>query len=707
MRSARVCAAVLVTVVPAMLWAQEPLVIEAETAVVALQVTVTGRDGKPVLGLTAEDFEVKDGGKLRPVVAVHEIDALEPPPPLEDAPWALQAVAQRQFVLLFDLSFTSVPGLMRSRRSAAEFVEKGVGPNDLVAIGTISVEGGVKLLVNLTSDRKQALRAIAELGTGHIQRGLDPLRLALEIGGELAGASREELSGQVDGLFGGDIEDRVREFVRDQVVQYRRSATEQYARNVSAYLAALSSLGGALDAVSGRKEVILLSAGFDQTPLLGAQGEEAFQVSRSVTEGRLWEVESDSHFGSAEARDALRDAVRNFAATGAVVHALDVSGLVADVDASSALGDSRKGAGRETLAQIASSGGGRLIQNTNDLTGGLGEILDATRHFYAIAFEPEPSGEPGRYRKLDVEVKRSGTRVSHRKGYVVPDPAVERHPLTRQLRAAEAIVKGLSGGSLRFDAAAFPYRNPAGTLTLPVTLELYPDDLFAGLDADVAELEVFGYAVAESGTIEDALAFRGALDRAALGDGAPVQVRTTFRTQPGPHSLRFVMRELASGKLGAQTVSLDVPAFERGGLVLYPPLVMKTTEERHVLTRPSLVLPASGQPFRTGVGEFAPDLRPELVNGQPIRVCVMFWSGQASYAAGAEFEVSLELAGVADPPPLSLELVDASEEADGFRRYVIAATPAGVPAGEYELRVAVTDPATGSSAKGSRRVLVR
>jgi VWFA-related protein len=704
MRSARTGVALVfgLAVPTGSLPAQEPLVIEARTAVVGMQVTVTDRDGRPVSGLTAADFEVKDGGKRRAVVALEEIDALEPVELRDDTPWALQAAAHRQFVLLFDLSFTNVRGLLRSRKAAAELVEQ-LGPNDLIAVATISVESGVKLLVNLTSDRDQAIRAISELGSGHIQEDLDPLHLAVEIGVEVAGMSREELMGQFDH---SPADGHVAEFIRDQMKQYKRNASEQYARNVSAYLQALSSLGGALDSVAGRKEVILLSAGFDQTPLLGAAGNEAFADSRAVTEGRLWEVQSDSHFGSAEARNDLRQAMQTFGATAGVVHAVDVSGLVGDADVSQDLGDSRRGAGRETLAQIASSGGGNLIQNTNDLGKALGEILDGTRHFYALAFEPEPSGKPGEYRKLEVKVQGSGRRVAHRKGYVVPDPALEKHPLTRQLRAAEAIVKGLTGGELRFEAAAFPYRGAGGAVTLPVTLELHPGDLFAKLDSGIAELEVFGYAVSESGQIEDALAFRGTLNRAALGE-EPVQVRTTFRTRPGLHSLRFVVREMASGQLGARTVSVDVPPFEPGGLVLYPPLVMRTTEERHVLTRPSLVLPPAEQPFRAGSVAFAPDLRPQLANGEASRVCVMFWSGQASYAAGAQFEVQLELAGQGDVPPLSLALVDASEEPDGFRRYVIGATPEGVPAGEYDLRVAVTDPSTGRSATGTRRVAVR
>lgn len=51
---------------------------EATVAVVALPVFVTDKQGQPVAGLTAADFEVTDDGKPVPVVAVQEIDVSVP-----------------------------------------------------------------------------------------------------------------------------------------------------------------------------------------------------------------------------------------------------------------------------------------------------------------------------------------------------------------------------------------------------------------------------------------------------------------------------------------------------------------------------------------------------------------------------------------------------------------------------------------------------
>lgn len=67
-------------------------------AVVALPVFVTDKQGQPVGGLTAADFEVTDEGKPVTVVAVQEIDVVSAAPVPAEAPASLQAAARRQFL---------------------------------------------------------------------------------------------------------------------------------------------------------------------------------------------------------------------------------------------------------------------------------------------------------------------------------------------------------------------------------------------------------------------------------------------------------------------------------------------------------------------------------------------------------------------------------------------------------------------------------
>src|SRR5687768_4279145 len=57
-----------------------PATFEASTSLVAVPVLVLDASGKPVTGLVAEDFEVRERGRQRPILAFEAIDALAPPP---------------------------------------------------------------------------------------------------------------------------------------------------------------------------------------------------------------------------------------------------------------------------------------------------------------------------------------------------------------------------------------------------------------------------------------------------------------------------------------------------------------------------------------------------------------------------------------------------------------------------------------------------
>jgi len=689
---------------------RQPPEIAVSTSVVALQVVVTDGRGAGIGDLTREDFEVREDGKSRPIVAFEAIDASVPPALRAGRSPALAAVSRRQYVLLFDLSFSEPRGLVKARDAAIEFVD-GLPAGDLVAVGTISVDSGARLLVNLTGDRRQVRSAVDSLGLGAFQRRPDPLRLALDLGADTV-LSRERLTGAAgpppppEEGEGGPGRGQLEEWVRDSLIRYRHSEQEQYARQVTAYLESLQNFGQALDWVSGRKEVILLSSGFDPTPIMGADTQQQRESAEAVTFGRLWEVDSDAYFGSVEARGGLFDMVKDFAGSNSVIHTVDVSGLVAGGSANELAGESRPGAGREALAAIANASGGAFVHNTNDIAGALCQLAETTRRFYAMAFEPSPGGKPGQFRRIEVKVARRGTRVSYRSGYKVPDPADDANPLARQLRAAEAIAKGLSGGDFDVRGLALPHRDAGGRISLPLTIEVDSRSIFEGA-GPLAEVEVYGYALGPNGGVQDALVFRGTVDsRAIVDEEEPLQVKTSFEVEPGIHQIRIVVREAQTGHTGTRSLDLVVPDFGGETPLLYPPLVMRTLDEANGVEAPSMRIQKVRQPFQVAGREFGISLAPSLSRERSQRVCVMYWPGNASFDPEGALELGVELLGPEGPLPMAVELAQMSEEADGFRRYVLAATPGDVPDGDYTLEARVVDPTTGRESVSRQRVRV-
>ncbi len=67
-------------------------------------------------------------------------------------------------------------------------------------------------------------------------------------------------------------------------------------------------------------------------------------------------------------------------------------------------------------AALADDTGGITGPNTNDLSRGLGRILDTMRTYYVLGYEPPAHPKPG-YHKITVEARSKGLNVRTRRGY--------------------------------------------------------------------------------------------------------------------------------------------------------------------------------------------------------------------------------------------------------------------------------------------------
>ena len=121
---------------------QAPPVFSATTEAVYLDVFVT-RDGEPVRGLGADDFEVRDAG--RPVRA-------------EIIPTAAVPLSA---VLVLDTSLSVSGAKLESLRKACHAFVRGLGPRDEAALLTFS--NAVRLRAGLGQDHSALDRALAEV----------------------------------------------------------------------------------------------------------------------------------------------------------------------------------------------------------------------------------------------------------------------------------------------------------------------------------------------------------------------------------------------------------------------------------------------------------------------------------------------------------------------------------------------------------------
>ncbi len=405
-----------------------------DVTVVEVPVQVV-KDGEPVRGLTANDFEVFDGRKKVPITGFEVLDLAAAPQAAgaQEAP-QIPISARRHFMLLFDLSF-SEPSAITKARKAAQDVVTTLHPTDLVAVATYSSLAGPQLILGFTPDRQQVSAALATLGLPKLaDRSKDPLRLVLN--DELLASRQLQERPQTRGAEALEARDaEVLDNLRTvSVISARteRSIQQQIVRSLTTAFADLAHLMGEIE---GRKYVVYLSEGFDSTLVAGrgpSAGTDSLEVDASPGAGgtdneRILEATgasgSDERFGDTRSQNAVEKMLEEFRRADCQIQAVDIGGLRAGAEQ----GFQRTN-GRDALFNMAKSTGGELFENFNNLSSAMGQMLRRTGVTYVLSFQPDNLKPDGTYRKLKVELKNGarGARVVSRPGYYAPKPLAEQ-----------------------------------------------------------------------------------------------------------------------------------------------------------------------------------------------------------------------------------------------------------------------------------------
>lgn len=655
-----------------------PLTFGSEISIFAVPVFVTDKDGKTVSGLTAQDFEVEDAGKSTPVEGFLAVSG---DGPIQNATGvgggAAQLSSRRQFVLLFDLALSRAAIIERSRLAARRFMEEEIKPGDLVAVVTATAQG-MKSLLGLSPDRSQVLRAIDAVGRGDVARNRDPLGILFDANPDTSLVANAEADGR---------EAMAADSARAVALMLMRQQRQAYAAQITQFLGGFQALARQLDSIRGRKNVILFSEGFDTTIITGAQGNEKNLASEASVHGELWNVDSDTYFGSSGGQSALSGLFEIMRGSDVVIHSIDLGSAGADtMDLSSQEGSAFNSvSGLDALATFASNTGGRFIKGVTDIDAALVDISNATKAYYVIAFSPR-SSDPGKPRKLKISVKRPGLKVNHRPTYMLPDPK-KPDPNRQALQASEIIAKGLSGGPIVLSAYALPYRSPKNGLGVPIVIQIPASAFTEALKRKQINLELFGYLVDNKGTVSDYFKASPTLDPVALGpklkaDG--LQILTTFGATPGDYEVRLLLRDPESQKFGALRIPVRVPDFPTVAFVSSP-MITQDPFGRVALPTVTQRRPNREIPFRVDDRPFTVEADPVLKKGQAHEICV--FKSPSNGQADPLLVVLIGADGVEKTQhPEGLKV---TRDADGFDRVVFSVSPRDVAAGEYQMKVTV------------------
>ncbi len=688
------------------------------TNVTAVEIPVqVVRDGEPLRGLTAADFEIYEGRKQHAITGFDVVDLGAPENQRLSA--AIPTAGRRHFLLIFDLANSHPKTVVRAREAAAQALLASLLPSDVAAVATYGGNSGMKLVLGFTSDRRQILAAIQSLGfsdlSDHSQQN-HMLASANAIGNyyfdqdhnpptttapEPGATPQQVRRGQVGNLMRETM--YAAEMAELPVLmaavalesKLNQHMDQAEARNdVAAMAKSFSTLARMMDAVAGRKLVLFFSEGFDSSILEGDQKVYSQELlSDTSMKGGGWLTESDTRYGSASENNRLEKMLEVFRRSGCVIESIDIGGLRASADQD--LGAGTRPSGETALFQMAHDTGGDLYHNFNDLGDALRQLARSTEVTYLLTFQPQGPLAAGSYHAIKVRLKNQprGIRISFRPGYYAPRPYGQVAPLEKMLAASDQMMSSRSGGSIATAVLAAPFRTATATAYVPVIVEADGGTLLAGATGKTITAELYVNAVDGQGAIQDYFDQNLQLDAERAGPAlrrGGLKFFGHLELPPGDYSLRVLLRNGETGAYGKRSVLVTVPAFGGTTPVLLPPLFPEAPGRWAVVRE----LPRGDQrdvayPFVVSERAYVPAALPTLEPGQHTAVALVVYNlgeGEPSARARIQSEDGRDLGDC------EIELAG-RERGDGTRpdvyRAVLSAPP-GLAPGDYRLLVTVT-----------------
>jgi VWFA-related protein len=567
--------------------------------VIEVPVSVVDSSGNPVRGLTAANFEVYDGGKKQSITSFDKIDFGSTETANAISP--LNPAARRSFLLLFDLGYSSPKSLVRAQEAARNFVKTAVQPRDLVGVGTIDNEHGFRLQAAFTTDRELVESVIAD-PSGF--RGNDPLQIANKTLIDLTGESSKTSStssadaGKGAALANAEMVERGQQMTR---------SNERYVQGrVEKQIDYLAALAKTLRAVPGRKQVILLSEGFDAKYLQGRDirdTEAANRETAAITSGQYWTVDTDQRYGSSSSIAILDRMTQAFRASDVVLHAIDIQGVRVQNDVTSG-SNLNSNAGLFTISRPT---GGDVFQNSNDLKNNFSRMLRAQEVVYVLAFQA-PWGNTGKFHDLKVKLVNASGRVNYRAGYYENGGETSTE---RTLTTAEVIVNDIPQDDVHVAAFAAPFPAANGMYQVPIILDINGSDLTKEARGSMAGAEVFVYAFDEEGVVRDRLYQRLTFDLKKVGDRLKSGVRYygTLVLPPGSYAVKSLIRagepdkKNETEKRGYARTNVTVP--KAGALAVLPPIPIDE-QPKWLLVKAADRGGVGGYPFELNGQNFIP-----------------------------------------------------------------------------------------------------
>lgn len=509
---------------------------------IEITVVVHDRSGKPVTNLTAGDFRVFEDGKEQKI----EVFAVEadpstpgsvqsfPLPPNVFSNRAEQSTGGGVSVILLDRLNSTAEDMTRARDQVAALLARA-DPNDRIALYSLESDR-VLVLHDFTSDMR---RLIAIL-----QKHLGNTSVAV------AALEENAVPLQKTGiaLLDADTEawlERSQTILTENILAQRGRIT----------LDALEGIANHLDGVSGRKNLIWVSASFPT--VIPASRAAPIILDREVNRASRALNAADVAIYPVDVR-GLIGAFSSVTTSTATVERNPRVGATAPPPSNFTTIQTVRPA-QDVMRALADATGGRVFLNTNALGDAVRRAIDDSRMSYVLGYYA-PRAEPdSKVHELKVTVAASGLDVRHRKSYLsLPPPAVTES--RARLAALERVMMSpLTASGLALMAQLDRASASEATIVIQINAEslswvLTKDIREGAIDILIAQSEPDGkyYKVKET-TVN----LTAEPERYQEMLTAGFTLSSSVNLRPTAHRLHVVVSDVASRSVGSLIIPID------------------------------------------------------------------------------------------------------------------------------------------------------
>ncbi len=556
------------------------LTLHVETDTVLTNVVVRdAHTGALVTGLKPEDFTILEDGKRQSIISF-DYESMDCAQPLNEATISGLASAfrgadnsvtaapdqlhdHRLIVFFFDLTSMQPEDVERAVNSARNYIQHQMQPADLVSL--VSLDTSLSIDQDFTSDKTTLLAKVSRYN---------------DTTGDAFAQGANADTNQVEDATG-----------------YTPDEEEYNDINTDRELFAIRTISRSLERINQRKSMLYFSGG----------------------------LQRDGIENQASLRSAINAAVR----ANLAVYSIDTRGL----QAISPLGDASTGSLRgngafsgialqnnfnsnfdtqETLTTLAADTGGKAFLDSNDFSPAFTQVQQDTSAYYVLGYHSTNPRRDGHYRHLTIRVRRPGLRLDYRHGYYAPADFRHSDNEDRERQLNEQLSSDLPATDLPVYLDAYEFPLSDNRFDVPVSL-LVPGSAIPfvrGGNRDKATLDILGEVLDANhrpvGQVRQTVKL--ALDANQQPTRKNIQYTTRFLVPSGTWTLKFVVRENETGRMGSFETEIRLADLKKQSLRLSSVLLASTVTPVSAKAAKSTRSADGPNPLVTASGILVPNL---------------------------------------------------------------------------------------------------